>query len=277
MIRRKKRNSLVMAIICLFLSLVTLFPVIWIFMTSLKRPIDTVAIPPRFIFTPTLQNYIELLTEGTIAFSFYFMNSVVIAGTSTLFSLVIACFAGYSLARLRPRGNKTISMGILSARMLPPIVLVVPLFLMFSNIGMLDTRMALIIPYTALNIPLATWMMPSYFLDLPEALEEAALIDGCNWFTAFIRVIAPVSTPGIAATGIFSFILSWNDFLLALPLTLTRAVPLPIVASRVRVDEGILWGRLGAISIILILPVVFYTFFAQKYLVSGLTAGSTKG
>lgn len=273
---RKRVTGALLGIAVAALVCAALFPIVWIFLTSLKQPIDTISMPPKFLFSPTLYNYRELLFEGDIAFGFYFANSAVITVASTLVSMVLACLAGYSLARLRPRGSGGISMGILAARMLPPIVLVVPLYLITSSIGLLDTRISLIVPYIALNIPLATWMMRSYFLDLPPALEEAGLIDGCNWFTAFLKVIMPISTPGVAATGIFSFVLSWNDFVLALPLTITNAVPLPIVASRVRVEEGVLWGRLGAISIILIVPVVVYTFFAQKYLVAGLTAGSVK-
>lgn len=273
---KKSFGDFLLDIVVIVLICFSLFPLAWIFITSLKLPIDTIAIPPKFIFKITFENYIDLFYDSKIPFLKYFSNSAIITVSSTLTSIVIACLAGYSLARLRPKGSNNISMAILGARMLPPIVLVVPLYLIIGNMGMLDTKIALIVPYTALNIPLATWMMRSYFLDLPVQLEEAALIDGCNWFTTFLRIIIPISTPGIAATGIFSFVLSWNDFVLALPLTTTNAVPLPIIASRVRVEEGVLWGRLGAISIILALPVLIYIFFAQKYLVSGLTAGAVK-
>jgi multiple sugar transport system permease protein len=254
----------------------TIFPLAWIILTGFKAPAEVISRPPRLLFSPSLENFDSLFRSEDIPFQRYFMNSLVITTTSTAVSIVIATLAGYALARLLPRA-KAIALAILGARMLPPIGLVVPIYLIVSSLRLLDTRIALIVPYVALNIPLATWMMRSYFLDLPKDLEEAAEIDGCGRFSTFLLIFVPLAAPGIAATAIFSFILAWNEFLLALPLTTSQAVPLPIVASRVRVEEGILWGRLGAITTILLAPVVVFTLFTQKYLVSGLTAGSVKG
>jgi multiple sugar transport system permease protein len=140
-----------------------------------------------------------------------------------------------------------------------------------------DTLPALIIPYTALTIPLATFMMYGFFLDLPRELEEAALVDGCTRITAFWRVILPLTAPGLAATAIFTSLLPWNDLVFALPLTTLESTTLPVIASRVRVEEGILWGQLGAVASIMTIPVVIFTFFVQRHIVQGLTGGAVKG
>jgi multiple sugar transport system permease protein len=250
-------------------------------MTSFKPRLLVLTRPPTFVFPPTLENYELLFVEraGTlrqVPFHRYFVNSIVVTLATTVFSVGFACLAAYSLARLRPRGAQQISLLILGVRMLPPIVLVVPIFILYTRFGLLDTRLGLILPYTALNIPLATWMLQSFFLDLPKELEDAAMVDGCTRLGAFWRVILPLAGPGLAATAVFSFILAWNDLLFALPLTTSKAVTLPVIAARVRVEEGILWGRLGAITSILIFPVVVFTLLVQRYIVRGLTAGAIK-
>lgn len=258
------------------LLIFTLFPVFWAMLASFKKPMDAISMTPLFIFKPTLENYEELFTRTDIPFLKYFLNSVIISLTSMFISILFASMAGYSLARINPRGSKFITIFILAVRMLPPIVIIIPLYIFYNYFGLLDTLLGLIIPYTALNIPLATWMMLSFFKGLPKQLEEAAMIDGCGRVRTFLRVILPLTAPGIAATSIFSFILAWNDFLLALPLTSISAVPLPIVASSVRAEEGVLWGKLGAVITVLVIPVFIFTLFAQKYIISGLVSGAVK-
>ena len=162
-------------------------------------------------------------------------------------------------------------------RMLPPAALVIPMFFIAFWTSTLDTQIALIVPYTALAIPLGAWMLQGFFLDLPKELEEAAIVDGATWWYAFTRVILPLTGPGLAAVAIFSFSLSWNDLLLALPLTTEDAITLPVVASRVRTDEGILWGNLGAVTTIIMLPMLLFTLLSQRWLIQGLSAGATKG
>ncbi len=258
------------------LLIFTVFPVLWAMLASFKKPMDAISMTPLFIFKPTLENYSDLFTKTDIPFLSYFMNSVIISLTSMFISILFACMAGYSLARIRPRGSKFLTVFILAVRMLPPIVIIVPLYIFYNSIGILDTLVGLIIPYTALNIPLATWMMHSFFKGLPKQLEEAAMIDGCGRIRTFLNVILPLTAPGIAATSIFCFILAWNDFLLALPLTSISAVPLPVIASSVRAEEGVLWGKLGAVITILVIPVFIFTLFVQKHIISGLVSGAVK-
>lgn len=206
----------------------------------------------------------------------YFLNSVVVTSVSTVASVVLAAFAAYALARLRPKGHRLLGLLILSVRMLPPIALVVPLFLIASRLQLLDTRLALILPYIALNVPLATWMLQGFFLDLPRELEESALVDGCGHLRAFVRIILPLAGPGLAAVSVFSFILSWSDLVLALPLTRSNAATLPVLASSVRTEEGVQFGQLGVIAMLIFIPVALFTVLARKWLVRGVTAGAVK-
>lgn len=266
-----KRCLLFIAVmLVVFLSM---FPIAWIIMASLKSSVDVFAYPPRFLFVPTLEHYFNVVSQMVRPF----VNSIIVTIVSTFLAMALGCMAGYSLARLRPKYGTFLILFILGVRMLPPIVLVVPMFQIMSTLGLMDTLLALIIPYTALSVPLTTWMMHSFFKDLPRQLEEAAIVDGCTPFGAFWRIILPLSTPGLAASAIFSFTLAWNDLEFALPLTTFDAVTLPVVASRVRVEEGILWGQLGAVASVMTIPVIIFTFLVQKHIVKALTAGSVKG
>lgn len=252
-------------------------PILWLLLTSIK-PRDAIVAPePVFFFVPTFEHY-ELLFSGARGSVFlYFSNSVIVSVVTTVVSVSLAAVTAYSLARLKPRGHKQLGLIILSLRMLPPIAMVVPFYLIATTLGTYDTLIGLIAPYIALAIPLATWLLQGFFLDLPKELEEAALIDGCTLWGAFIRVILPLAAPGLAAVAVFSFILPWNDLVLALPLTQFDAQTLPLFASRARTEEGIAWGYLGAVASVIIIPVVIFTALVHRWLVSGLAGGAVKG
>jgi multiple sugar transport system permease protein len=258
--------------------LFTVFPLAWMVLTSLKPANIAVSYPPKFFFIPTLEHYGQLLSgSGGEVLGRAFINSILTTGTSMIVTLLIACPAAYSLSRLKPAGGAAMIVFIIGVRMLPPIVLVVPLFRIFQAMGLTDTQTALIIPYVGLSVPLATWMMIGFFLNLPKELEEAAMIDGCGRIKAFWHVILPLAAPGLAATSIFTGLLAWNDLVFSLPLTTVDAVTLPVIASRMRVEEGVLWGQLGAVSTIMIIPVVLLTFFVQRHIVQGIASGAVKG
>ncbi|WP_134494793.1 carbohydrate ABC transporter permease [Microvirga pakistanensis] len=258
--------------------LFTVFPLAWIILTSVKPANIAVSYPPRFFFTPTLEHYGLLLSgSGGEVLGKAFINSILTTGISMIVTLLVACPAAYSLSRLKPAGGAAIVVFIIGVRMLPPIVLVVPLFRIFQSWGITDTQTALIIPYVGLSVPLATWMMIGFFLNLPKELEEAAMIDGCGRIKAFWHVILPLAAPGLAATSIFTGLLAWNDLVFSLPLTTVDAVTLPVIASRMRVEEGVLWGQLGAVSTIMIIPVILLTFFVQRHIVQGIASGAVKG
>lgn len=266
-------------VVAVILVLSVILPLLWTLMMSFRQPVDIITWPPSIFSRPTLENYRAVFASAAyhLSFSKVFINSIIITATSVTAALALASISAYALSRLRPKGTSTINSVILGVRMIPPIALAVPFYIIYNRIGLLDTRIGLILPFTALNIPLATWMLEGFFQDLPKNLEEAAIIDGCTIIGAFWRIILPLTLPGIAATSIFSFVLSWNNLTLPLPLTLTKAPTLSVLASQVRTEEGILWGQLGVITVVMVVPVILFTIFAAKYLVKGLTGGAVKG
>jgi multiple sugar transport system permease protein len=274
--RRRRMGNVAAVLVAAWLAAVVALPIVWLTLTSFKTAADITSLTPTFLFTPTFDNYRAVFAGGT-GIGQAMLNSIVISCVSTVVSVALAAMAAYSLARLRPPGHSMLGMTIFSMRMLPPVALVVPLFFIANWTGQLDTQLSLIVPYIALSIPLGTWMLQGFFLDLPKELEEAATIDGATRLQAFVKVILPLAGPGLAAVAIFSFSLSWNDLVLALPLTSERAITLPVVASRIRTDEGILWGQLGAVTTLVMAPMLLFTLLAQRWLIRGLTAGATKG
>ncbi len=259
--------------------IITLFPVYWIAGNSFKYDIDIFSVPPQwFPANPTLKHYHAAFIERP--FLKYALNSFIIAVFTTIVSLVLGTMAGYALARFQYPGRwrYQISFWILSTRMMPPIVTIIPLYIAFNYMNLLNTKTAVVIAYTAFNLPFATWMMKSYFQDLPVELEEAAMVDGDTRWGAFLRVALPLARPGLAATAIFCLIISWNEFLLALILTLTeRSQTLPIgIAGRVT-QYNTYWGEISAAGFTACIPIIIFAFIVQKHLVRGLSFGAVKG
>jgi multiple sugar transport system permease protein len=279
----------------------TLFPVYWIASNSLKFDIDIFSVPPQWYpespsskhwcivgaqilqwISPDLLHKAcgDVATAAQRPFGMYALNSLIIAVSTTIVSLVLGTLAGYALARFSYPGQwrYQISFWILSTRMMPPIVTIIPLYLAFNYFNMLNTKPAVVIAYTAFNLPFATWMMKSYFQDLPVELEEAAIVDGDTRWGAFLRVALPLARPGLAATAIFSLIISWNEFLLALVLTLSeRSQTLPIgIAGRVT-QYNTYWGEISAAGFAACVPIMIFAFIVQKHLVRGLSFGAVKG
>ena len=259
--------------------IVTLFPIYWIAANSFKFDIDIFAVPPEwFPQAPTLKHYHAAFVERP--FLRYTLNSFLVAVGTTIVSVTFGTMAGYALARFQYPGQwrYQISFWILSTRMMPPIVSIIPLYLFFNYFHMLNTKTALVIAYTAFNLPFATWMMKSYFQDLPVELEEAAMVDGDTRWGAFLRVALPLARPGLAATAIFCFIISWNEFLLSLIITLTeQSQTLPIgIAGRVT-QYNTYWGEISAAGFMACIPIVIFAFIVQKHLVRGISFGAVKG
>jgi multiple sugar transport system permease protein len=261
-----------LVVLAVFLSLA---PIIYLFITSFKEPDLTFAIPPVWNFTPTVQNYREVLS--TTNFSKYFMNSVSIALITVGIAMLLGTLAAYGFSRFRFRGKFWLKMGALVPQMLPPIVLVVPLYVLFNRLDWIDTRQALIVSYLTFTIPLAIWMMTGFFDDVPIELEEAAMIDGCSRLSALFRVSLPLVVPGMAATAILAFIYCWNEFLYAVILTGREARTLPVIITSFMTNKSILWGRIAASGSLVLIPVIIFALLAQRYLVRGLGKGAVKG
>jgi multiple sugar transport system permease protein len=278
--RTRERLVRLLAYLAILVALIiTLFPIYWIASNSFKFDIDIFAVPPEWYpHNPTLKHYEETFVERP--FLQYALNSFIVAVATTIVALVFGTMAGYALARFRYPGQwrYQTSFWILSTRMMPPIVSIIPLYLFFNYFDMLNTKTALVIAYTAFNLPFATWMMKSYFQDLPAELEEAAIVDGDTRWGAFIRVALPLARPGLAATAIFCLIISWNEFLLSLIITLTeQSQTLPIgIAGRVT-QYNTYWGEISAAGFMACIPIVIFAFIVQRHLVRGLSFGAVKG
>jgi len=256
-----------------------LAPIYWLVTISIKRDIDQFAVPPLwFHFQPTARHYVESFSGGNLSRSLW--NSTFVASLSTLIAMLLGVPAAYGLERLRwPRDwSQKIGFWILSTRMLPPIVTIVPLFLMLRGAGLLNSRLGLIVVYTAFNLPFVVWMMQGFFREIPRELEEAAMMDGDSRMGALLRVVLPVAKPGLAATVVFCLIVAWNEFLFALILTQTAAsTTLPVaLASRVTQYE-IKWGAMSAAGVVAMIPVLVFAGLAQRYLVRGMSLGAVKG
>lgn len=248
-----------------------LFPIVWIILTSFKSHAAINTFPPQFIFVPSFENYVELLTSHD--FMEFLTNSVIIAAASTALVMALGIPASYALARYDIGGHR-LSDWILSMRMFPAIALVVPMFLMFRFTHLLQTIWALIIVYTAMNLPFAIWLMIGFFKDVPKEIDDAALVDGCTPWTALWRINVPAVAPGLVAAAILSVIFAWNEFLFAVILGGGTAKTLPVAVAGFVTDRAIFWGPMSAASVIALVPIMIFAMFVQRYLVRGLTLGA---
>lgn len=254
---------------------VTLFPIYDMVLTSLKPTGLQLATPPVFWFRPIFGYYAALLLHGS--FSLYWTNSLIVASFTTLCTVLLGGLMAFALARLPFRGRRAAFFVILLPRTFPPVTTLIPIFIVVRALGMMDHLSTLILFETAAQLPLVVWVMRSFFSTLPEEPIEAALIDGCGLIQAFFRIVVPLSTPGLAAVGIITFINTWNSFLMPLVLTSFNAVTAPVgMLSYINNDEQIIWGTLAAAGVLTILPVLLLAFGLNRFLLRGLTAGALK-
>lgn len=260
--------------------LIALVPFIFMLTTSFKPSGEALAIPPKWLFQPTLANYEQIISGQTVSsqsFLWLVWHSVVVATVSTLLTLIIALPAAYALARIRFRGRHFLSTWILSTIMFPPVVAVIPVFILAGNLQLFDTYPVLIIPYTAFNLPIVIWILRSTIFQLPVEIEEAAFIDGCSRLHMMFRIILPLVGSGLATGAILSFILCWNEYLFALSLTRSDVLTAPVGISEFTGGMfGTQWGPLTAASTIVLLPIIVMILVLRRRLISGLTLGAVK-
>ena len=256
------------------IAFVYLFPYIWMVLTGIRRPIDSISMPPRFIFSPSLDGF--RLIFGQVHFGSYLAHSLIVALSATAAVLVIAAPAAYAMAQLRMRGGIFLG-AVLVARMVPGVSILVPIYLAASGLGVLDTFGLLIVVYTAFNLPFAIWLMRGFFRDVPAEIREAAIVDGGTEWQVFTRMVLPLITGGAVATAVFVFIASWNEFLFALALTNAHTATAPLSVVGFRNELGVQWDAIGASALVISTPVVLFAIAMQRYLVRGLTMGSVKG
>ena len=256
-------------------AIISLFPIYIMITTSFKLRTDAFSIPPKWLFIPTLKNYAHVLFSQN--FFTYFVNSLIVALVSTVFSVMLGALAAYALARFKFMGKGVVVMSTLLLRMVAPVILVIPIFILWNKIGLVNSRMGLIVTYIALNLPFNIWVLRTFISEVPIELEEAALIDGCGEGTIFFKIILPLIAPGLAVASIFTFRIAWNEFILSLVLTNRFTRTLPVAVSLYLTDHGIEWGQITAIATIIAIPAFIFTFTAAKSLIMGLTAGAVKG
>ncbi|HET9662437.1 MAG TPA: carbohydrate ABC transporter permease [Thermomicrobiales bacterium] len=281
MVRRRRPLLMALRIAVLLLAAVFfLLPIVWMVLTSFKMPGEYLHRPPIWIpRNPTLNHYrLALDSGGRLAVE----NSLVIASCATVISLLAGTLAAYSISRFAT-GGKHLSFWLLSQRMMPPVVVIVPLFLMLRDVGKidsnfgLDTRFSMIAVYTAFNLPFIVWMMRSYFDGVPLELEESAMVDGCTRLGVFWRIALPLSLPGLIATGTFAFIFSWTEFLFAVVLTRTQATTLPVAIAGYTGTQGSSYGQASALAVVATVPVFVLSLLVQRHFVRGLTLGAVRG
>ena len=254
-----------------------LIPLIWMVLTSLKSNREITQDASLFPEALTSANYVSLFSGRE--FGAYLTNSIIVTALSVAIALLLGTQAAYVLARFRLRAgmHRYVGFSLLMVRLLPPVVIIIPIFLVARQLGLLNTQLSLIIVYAAFNVTIVVWMMESFFREIPVDLEEAAMVDGDTRFTAFRRIVLPLAAPGLVATGIFTAITTYNEFLFALVLTSTPAAEtMPVGAAtligRINIDTG----AMSAAGVIGALPIVIFSLFVQKHLVRGLTMGAVK-
>jgi len=256
------------------LTIIFLFPIYWLFMISFKTADEIYAYPPVW-WPSTIQfdNYIVLFKDGDAS---TVGNSLIVASTSTVLAMFLGTICAYSLARFKT-GGEHLANWIISQRMVPPVAIVFPVFLLYVWFGLVDTYFGLILLYTAFNLPYVIWMMRGYILDIPLALEEAALVDGYTRWQVLWKVVFPMCRAGLFATAIFTFVFAWNDFIFALVMTRTEVATYTVQVTHYFGGQSNFWAKISAMSVLGTLPIFIVVAFMQRYLVRGISLGAVKG
>lgn len=301
------RQKWIAGTLVILYAVITMAPLVWIFMTGFKSPPDSISYPPKLIFEPTLEGYVNLFTTrtrqteeyiqslgpptswyeeivrnremviaGPSKFGERFTNSVIIGFGSTFLSVFLGTLAAYGFSRFRVPLKDDLLFFILSTRMMPPIAVAIPIFLMYRSLGLSDTHLGMILLYTAVNISLAVWLLKGFIDEIPMEYEEAALIDGYTRLQAFYKVVLPQAATGIASTAIFCLIFAWNEYAFALLLTSGTAQTAPPFIPTIIGEGGLDWPAVAAGATLFLLPVLVFTILLRKHLLRGITFGAVR-
>lgn len=274
-LQRRPRRILVNLLYAIAMIAVVFFmltPFLWMVLNAFKTPLQIIKLPPELIFTPTLRNFENVF--GTQNFMRYITNSMIIGAGCTLVGLLIGLPAAYSIARYR---QNRLALTILMARMAPGITFLVPLFIVFRTLRLVDTYTSLILTHMLVGLPFIVWVMAPFFESIPRELTEAAVVDGASAVRAFVSVVLPLSGPGIVTASILSFVFSWNNFMFSIVLASSRTRTVPVAIYNFISYAQIDWGGLMAAAVVITLPVLALAIITQRYVIRGLTAGAIKG
>ena len=271
-----KYKHLITAYIVSFIAIaVTILPITWLFLLSIKSKGETFTKPPKWVFDPTIQNYIDLWDNDL--FKDTFVNSFFITLISITLSIIISIFAAYALKRYQIRFKTAFMQWLLLAYMLPEFLFVLPMFAIYQSIGIYDTYIGMALIYQVHVLPFSIWMLRSFLEEIPKEIDDAAYLDGCNPFQAIYKIYLPLIIPGIVATAILNGIWVWNELAIALGLTFFDAQPITVGVASFRGYASINWGGMTGSAIVSMIPMILLVTFAQKHIVKGLTLGSVKG
>jgi multiple sugar transport system permease protein len=271
-----RRTRWVVAILVAVALLWTLVPLLWMLLSSFKNRTDVTAATPQVLFTPVLDNYRNLFTGSNNLWP-YIWHSVLAAGISAVLAVCLGALAGYGLARTQMRGKKHLAFWIISTRMAPIAAIVVPLFLIFRGLGLIDSIPGLVLAYLSFNLPFAIWLLNAFFHQVPPSIEEAALVDGCSKIRAFWNVALPITRPGLITTAVLCMVFAWNDYAFASSLGGPQTSTLPMAAGALVTQSGIDWGLLCALGIVIALPMLIAGLAVRRHLVIGLSLGAVTG
>ncbi len=269
---RKQLRPWLLALVGVAVLVPFLFPFLWMVLGSLKTDVDYMAYPPVWVFQPTLDNYVKVVIDND--FGSFAANSTIVAGITTILALVLGIPGAYGVARYR---RNTFAMVVLAARMAPGIAFLIPWFVMFVQLRLTNTYQALVASHLIICLPIVLWMMIGFIEAVPQEIEQAALVDGCTNWGVLLRVVVPLTLPGIAASGILSFIFSWNNFLYSVVLAGAATKTLPVAVFTFMGYQSISWGPLSAAATVITLPVILLALLVQRYIVQGLAAGGVSG
>lgn len=268
-------------VVIITLSLLfVILPILWLFINSIKLPLEWLSIPPVIIPSRiTFENYVQLFTDPSSDALLCLKNSVIITLAATALSVLIGSLAAYALSHLELPYKivPILATTILLMGFYPKITTVIPYFAIMRSLGLIDTQIAIIIAFVGLNLPTTVWLMITFFEELPKEIEQSAMLDGCGPWGRFAKIALPLAAPGMAVSAIMSAILCWIEFMIASSLAIVRAKTLPIAVSAYLQDKGMHWGPMSALGVITVIPVILFCIFVQKYLVRGLTFGAVKG
>ncbi len=268
-------NRTLFWIVTVILLAFFLAPLLWLISTSFKNWLDAFTLPPKIFFVPTLDNYRQVFSNADF-FSFI-RNSVICSVVPTLIGLLLGVPCAYAIAMFECKNSKKTHLFIMSVRIAPPIMSILPNYIIFSKLGLIGSIWPMIILYTLTTLPLTIWLMPVYFRDIPVSLREAAIIDGCTEWQAFTRVMLPLVKASIAATAIMCMVLTWNEFLIALIMSGRNSQTLPVAVTSFMTFHGTEWGPMCAAATIIMIPMIIFGFFVQKYFARGMVNGAIKG
>ena len=256
------------------IAILVFFPIFWMALTSFKAETEAISTPPSLFFTPTLENYNDVFDRSNYAR--FVWNSIAVSFGSTLLALAFAIPAAYAMAFFPTKRTPSTLLWMLSTKMMPPVGVLIPMYLIFKTLGLLDTVTGLLIIYTLINLPIVVWMLYTYFKDVPGEILEAGRVDGAKPMQELFLLLIPLAVPGIASTGLLSIILSWNEAFWSLNLTSSQGAPLTAFIASFSSPQGLFWAKLSAASLMAIAPILVVGWMSQRQLVSGLTFGAVK-